>query len=150
MKLYILKHIYYNMYKEGLEEVMKPLGIYTSDIKAREAIKRYYKLPGFCEYSIECFEICEYKINEDAGWKEGFFNWKDEFSPPENFEVPYWAKDKKPSGMETALGYANRLMNGKYGENNWENKGELNREKFKILLRGYMDFGLELGGNYEK
>lgn len=149
-EIYILEHIYYNKYSGGLEEAMKPLGEYSSEINAREAIERYSNLPGFCDYSKDCFEISKYTIDQDSGWKEGFFNWTDDFTPPENYDVPYWSKNEKPLGKEDASGYATRLMNDKYGRGNWKHKGCLDREHFKILLRGYLEFNLGLEEKYEK
>ena len=38
---------------------------------AEKAIKKYYKLPGFKDYPLECFSIDKYRIDEN-NWKDGF------------------------------------------------------------------------------
>jgi hypothetical protein len=63
-----------HMYEVENEDEIKELGIYSSREMAEKAIERYFKLPGFCEYSISCFKICEYIIDEDSEWTEGFIN----------------------------------------------------------------------------
>jgi len=72
LTLYNLVHIY-ECGEEGNEEnEIKELGIYSSIEKAQEAIKRYFKLPGFNNYPIDCFFINDCKVDKDYGWTEGF------------------------------------------------------------------------------
>ena len=72
--IFLLLHVY-EYGKEKEHEAVKTLGIYTSLSKAEEALERYYKLPGFCEYPKECFKIEEYFYNKDMWWNEGFASW---------------------------------------------------------------------------
>ena len=67
--VYSLEH---NYEKENGEDETKSLGIYSSDQRAREAIERYYQLPGFNNYPIECFHVGKFKLDLDTGWTEGF------------------------------------------------------------------------------
>ena len=69
--VYLLRHTY--EYGEELEhETTKELGVYSSLEKAREAKKRYFLLEGFRKYPEECFFICEYQLDKDSEWTEGF------------------------------------------------------------------------------
>lgn len=69
--MYLLYHLY--EYGENNEnEENKILGIYSSEQEAFEAIERYYKLDGLKKHPKECFGVDEYKVDVDAGWKEGF------------------------------------------------------------------------------
>jgi len=69
--VYLLRHTY--EYGEELEhETTKELGVYSSFEKAEEAKKRYFHLDGFSKYSEECFFICEYQLDKDSEWTEGF------------------------------------------------------------------------------
>ncbi len=75
-KVYILFHEY-ELGKEGdIRDESKMLGAYSSEDKAKEAIEFYYKLPGFCDYPKECFEIGECTLGR-YGWVDGFFNTED-------------------------------------------------------------------------
>ena len=72
-KVYLLNHTYeYGKYNE--HETTKELGIYSSLEKAKEARKRYRKLPGFKDYTINCFDIYGYTLDLDTEWNEGFFD----------------------------------------------------------------------------
>ena len=72
--VFLLYHIYEYGHEDEHDSV-KNLGIYTTRKKAEEAIERYYILPGFREYPIECFAIEEYFYDKDMWWNEGFFKW---------------------------------------------------------------------------
>ena len=70
MKVYLLQHAY--DYGEDLaHSEIKTLGVYESIKSAERAINRYKCLPGFREYSDDCFHIDEYTINKGT-WTEGF------------------------------------------------------------------------------
>jgi hypothetical protein len=49
----------------------KMIGIYSSRELAEKTIERYMLLPGFREYSAECFNIDKVKLDEEH-WSEGF------------------------------------------------------------------------------
>ena len=69
-RIYLLMHIY--LYGENDEcEEKKLIGIYSSRENAEETISQYLNLPGFCEYSRDCFKIDKFVINEDK-WTKGF------------------------------------------------------------------------------
>lgn len=69
-KVYLLQHSY--LYGENDEnEEIKILGIYDSKEKAQQAIIKYSTLPGFVDFSDECFSIDEYQLNVGE-WSEGF------------------------------------------------------------------------------
>ena len=71
-ELYILFHSY--EINEDIEEA-KELGVYSSEENAKKAIEFYSKLPGFCDYPIECFVYDKYVVGKcDDGWREGFFD----------------------------------------------------------------------------
>ena len=68
--VYLLQHSYF--YGEDNEyEETKVIGIFDSKIKAQEAISKYSELPGFKDFSEECFSIDEYQLNVGE-WSEGF------------------------------------------------------------------------------
>ena len=74
--IYLLRHTY--EYGEELEhETTKELGVYSSFEKAEEAKKRYFPLEGFRNYPEECFVICEYQLDKDSSWEEGFISWEE-------------------------------------------------------------------------
>lgn len=81
--MYLLYHSYEYGNNNQYEEI-KFLGIYSSEMKAEEAIERYYKLDGFRKYPKECFEIENFKIDTDSAWKDGFVS-SDEIE--QDFEV---------------------------------------------------------------
>ena len=68
--IYLLQHTYF--YGENKEyEETKIIGIYDSNIKAEKAKAKYSKLPGFKDFSKECFSIDKYQLNVGE-WTEGF------------------------------------------------------------------------------
>lgn len=71
--IYILYHLY--EYGENNEhEDFKMLGVYSTEKKALEAMERYFKLDGFNQYSKDCFDVEEFKVDIDTNWKDGFVN----------------------------------------------------------------------------
>ena len=66
--VYSLIHVY----ERDDEDEIKELGIYSTYQKAQEAMYRYFKLQGFNNYPIDCFQIKESIVDEDAAWTEGF------------------------------------------------------------------------------
>ncbi|MFD4706031.1 hypothetical protein ACFWM3_14350 [Gottfriedia sp. NPDC058432] len=74
--VFLLTHIYDYGVEDEHEET-KILGVYTTREKAEKALERYFKLEGFNNYPKECFFVGECLIDEDLGWKEGFFKWDD-------------------------------------------------------------------------
>ena len=70
-ELYILFHSY--EINEDIEEA-KELGVYSSEENAKKAIEFYSKLPGFCDYPIECFVYDKYVVGKCVGWRDGFFD----------------------------------------------------------------------------
>ncbi|MCL9807662.1 hypothetical protein NAT51_19220 [Flavobacterium amniphilum] len=71
-KVFILEHIYDYL---GTEEI-KFIGIFSSIVKAEEAILFLKDLPGFNKYAADCFKISENKL-DDFEWKTGFVGWDD-------------------------------------------------------------------------
>lgn len=68
--VYLLQHTY--LYGKNNEyEETKVLGIYDNEEKVQEAIKKYCVLPGFRDFSEECFSVDKYELN-NGEWKEGF------------------------------------------------------------------------------
>ena len=68
--VYVLQHEYLYGENDEYSEV-KMLGVFRSREDAEEAITRYKNLPGFKEFSDECFYIGEYELNKEL-WAEGF------------------------------------------------------------------------------
>ncbi|MGX6445248.1 DUF7336 domain-containing protein [Neobacillus sp. K501] len=68
---YLLQHCYEKNYGEQVVEETKILGIYSSKALAEKAIERLKDLPGFNNYSLDCFYIDKYEIDKDY-WSEGF------------------------------------------------------------------------------
>ena len=69
-RVYLLQHTY--LYGEDDEyEETKIIGIFDSKEKAQDKIKDYVKLPGFKDFTDECFSIDEYQLNVGE-WSEGF------------------------------------------------------------------------------
>ena len=69
-KVYLLQHIYQYGVNNEYDEV-KVLGIYSSRKEAEHAICSYKRLPGFQNFSDECFVIDMYELNKGE-WREGF------------------------------------------------------------------------------
>lgn len=61
-KFYLLRHNYYYG-NNNQHEAIKELGIYTTKKQAKEAINRYKILPGFNNFTLDCFEIIEFDID---------------------------------------------------------------------------------------
>jgi hypothetical protein len=70
MKVYLLQH-WYSYGEDNEHDEVKLIGIFSSREKAEDAVKRYINLPGFCDFSEECFYIGEHVLDETE-WKEGF------------------------------------------------------------------------------
>ena len=76
--VYLLQHSY--LYgKNNENEETKVIGIYDDENKARSAIREYIKLPGFKDFSEDCFSLDRYVLNVGE-WREGFIEmWFVEF-----------------------------------------------------------------------
>lgn len=48
----------------------------TKEKMAQQAAERYFQLPGFNKYPLDCFHVIEEELDEDSGWTEGFINWE--------------------------------------------------------------------------
>lgn len=68
--VYLLQHAY-QYGKNAEHEESKILGIYDTEEKAKEAAAHYQQLPGFRDFSDECFTIDQYELNKGE-WSEGF------------------------------------------------------------------------------
>lgn len=68
--VYLLQHTYFYGDNDEYEET-KIIGIFDSKDKAEKAMKKYSELPGFRDFSDECFSIDEYQLNIGE-WSEGF------------------------------------------------------------------------------
>lgn len=55
---------------DDLDERAKLIGVYSSELKASEAITRLRDKPGFKDHP-DGFEVCRYLLNKDH-WTEGF------------------------------------------------------------------------------
>lgn len=71
--VFLLQHCYEI---DGVEDI-KTIGIYSSKEKAEGVVKKYKDLPGFRDYSEDCFYIDEYQIDHD-NWTEGFVSVNDD------------------------------------------------------------------------
>jgi hypothetical protein len=65
--VFVLQHVH--IQEDGVEDV-KFIGVYSSDAKARAAVARLSRLPGFVE-APDGFHIDEYRIDQDH-WAEGY------------------------------------------------------------------------------
>ena len=72
MKVYLLEHAY-EYGKESEHTEVKTLGIYETRELAQKAVEQYKKLPGFCDYSDECFFINGFELNI-GHWCKGFID----------------------------------------------------------------------------
>ncbi len=70
--VFMLEHVY----EVGEKEEIKFIGVFSSESKAKEAIRELIPKKGFSEHPETCFVISKSKIDE-FGWKEGFINWED-------------------------------------------------------------------------
>ena len=68
--IFILEHVYEI---NDVDEI-KHIGVFTTEVKAQEAIEELKDLPGFNKFSIDCFKISKCKLNHYE-WKNGFVNW---------------------------------------------------------------------------
>lgn len=70
--VYLLQHSY--EYGKNLEyNEVKIIGIYSTKLLAEKAVEKYKQLQGFRDYSVECFYIDKYTLDEGS-WTEGFDN----------------------------------------------------------------------------
>ncbi len=53
----------------------KVLGVYETEALAEEAKAYFLKQKGFSDYPSHCFSIEACKLNQPAGWQDGFFRW---------------------------------------------------------------------------
>ena len=67
MKVYVLHH---TSLINDEEEVVKLIGVYSSEAEAKKAINRKLECPGFCDEP-DGFSISEHQLDHDA-WSEGF------------------------------------------------------------------------------
>jgi hypothetical protein len=65
--VFVLQHVH--SLEDGVEDV-KLIGVYSSREKAREAVARVGRLPGFAD-APEGFHIDEYRVDQDH-WLEGY------------------------------------------------------------------------------
>ena len=78
MKVYLLQHSYeYEVYEDIKKEETKIIGIYSSEIKAKEAKALFMTKKGFNRFSEERFYIDEYELDQDH-WTDGFVTWDSE------------------------------------------------------------------------
>ena len=68
--VYLLQHSY-QYGKNDEHDETKIIGAYSSKHLAEETIDRYVSIPGFKDYSAECFYIDMYKL-DNGNWTEGF------------------------------------------------------------------------------
>jgi hypothetical protein len=65
--VYVLQHVS----REGQsDEDVKLLGVYSSEVKANEALRTLSQQPGFCD-NPKGFHIDAYELDKDH-WEEGF------------------------------------------------------------------------------
>lgn len=68
--VYLLQHVYqYGAHHE--HEEVKTLGIFDNEKDLTYAINKYKTLPGFKDFSEECFSVDKYELNK-MEWDEGF------------------------------------------------------------------------------
>ena len=68
--VYILQYSW--EYGENLEHTRsKLLGVFSTKLRAQRALKKCFALPEFKNYSIECFSINRYEVDERE-WTKGF------------------------------------------------------------------------------
>jgi hypothetical protein len=77
--VYVLQHSYEYEYEGDLFDEIKMIGVFSSKEKAQEVIDKYKLLPGFKDYSIDCFHIDKFEINKISEWEEGFIKWEDAY-----------------------------------------------------------------------
>jgi len=80
-KLNKMKKKYYQLYheyQEEDEEIIKFIGVFSSKVKAKEAIEYLIKQSGFKDYPKKCFVIGQDEINT-YWWKDGFCSWGDAY-----------------------------------------------------------------------
>lgn len=68
--VYLLQHIYQYGENDQYEET-KIIGIYEDETKAKKAIIHYKQLPGFRDFTDDCFVVDKYELNKGE-WNEGF------------------------------------------------------------------------------
>lgn len=78
MNVYLLQHSYeYEIYEDIKVEETKIIGIYSSEMKAKEAMALFLTKQGFNRFPKDCFYIDEYQLDQDH-WVEGFITWDGE------------------------------------------------------------------------
>jgi len=88
--VFFLQHSYDYIKGDLTIEHTKILGIFSTREKAEAAIEFYKTLPGFKDFSDDCFYLDEYELNKKV-WDEGFitsegFEEREEPKTPEEIE----------------------------------------------------------------
>ncbi len=68
--VYLLQHVYQYGKNNEYDEI-KVLGIFDCEETVKKAIEYYKKMPGFRDFSEECFVFEKYDINR-LEWISGF------------------------------------------------------------------------------
>lgn len=72
MKVFVVQHAYMKVSENyfGIEEDVKFIGVFSTEEKAKEAVARLQKQPGFINWQ-RGFHIDSYTLDQDH-WSEGF------------------------------------------------------------------------------
>lgn len=112
MKIYILTHL-----REDEDSYnTKLIGIYSSKDAAEAAVRRLEPLRGFSK-APQGFYIDAYEVDKDH-WTEGFGSGVNENKGAK--DLPNWALVERPRSGESGNDFAKRLMDAKYGPENYE------------------------------
>lgn len=78
MDVFLLWHIYELKDDFGTQDEEKLVGVFSSELKAREAIERLRGREGFRDFPLACFEIHKMEIDR-VSWTDGFstVRWKE-------------------------------------------------------------------------
>ena len=135
-RVHNLWHIH-EILKDEEEGNLKTLGLYTSLSKTNESIVEYSKLPGFKNQRKIFFVDDDYRAGFLIGQQTiGYSDWETGYTTvgevmsslygtvitedeEENtdliIDIPDWAREKQPKQTESAVDFATRLMQEKYG-----------------------------------
>lgn len=136
---FLLRHMY-NFWDSAnnVQIEDKILGIYSTNELAKQAIERYHKLPGFCDYPKSCFIIEKRKINEDTAWREGFSG-----SGINGLSISSWVNEENIPCEESAKEYAKRLIKLKNLPKEYDLCEGLIEEYMNLIIYGELYYGLK-------
>jgi hypothetical protein len=73
--VFVVQHVHTVSTEDDENEDIKLVGVYSTELRARDAIARLSSRPGFRDH-LDGFHITEQELDKDE-WTEGFISWRE-------------------------------------------------------------------------